>query len=280
MGETNLLIFSICLQAAIGITLFSLLGGLLYRDKQFKTASYLAAFLAVMGILASFTHLGHPLSALNVFGGFGRSWLSNEAILAGIFAGLAVLNAVIVYLKPDDKGLITGITGLGSLLGLVVVFSMAKIYTTASVPAWQGINTYVDFYTTTIALGALLFLAAGFRSLRDANKKVFGYAILVAVAIQAATSIPHILNLNQMGLAAQDSLRVLNSISGLIWVKWVLVLSGAALLLLPANAGKISRKDKSPSKILFVAGMALVVGQIIGRYLFYAALVVMNVGLV
>lgn len=280
MGETSLLIFSICLQAAIGIMLFAFVGEMIYKDKQFKTAALSAAILAVIGVFASFAHLGHPLSALNVLGNLGKSWLSNEAVLAGTFAGVAVLYVLLLYLKPENKSLSLGLSGIGSVLGLVVVFSMAKVYTTTAAPVWQGTNTFVDFYATTIALGALLFLATSLDALKDVSKKLFGYAILAAVVIQAASSVPHILNLNEMGLAAQSSIQILNGMSGLVWTKWLLILGGAGLLLRPAAAEGANEDGKSGVGILYTAGAALVIGQVIGRYLFYAALVVMNVGLV
>lgn len=280
MGETSLLIFSICLQAAIGIMLFSFVGGMIYQGKQFKAAALSAAVLAVIGVFASFAHLGHPLSALNVLGNFGKSWLSNEAVLAGVFAGVAVLYVLVLYLRSDDRTLSLGLSGIGSLIGLVVVLAMAKVYTTTSAPVWQGANTYVDFYATTVALGALLFLATSLGSLKDVSKKIFGYAILAAVVVQAASSVPHILSLNQMGLAAQSSVQILNGMSGLVWTKWLLILGGAGLLLRPASLESASDKDSSGLGTLYTAGAALVIGQVIGRYLFYAALVVMNVGLV
>ena len=279
MGETSLLIFSLFTQAAIGTMLFAFLAEVLYKDKRFKLAALGAAVFGVIGVFASFAHLGHPLSALNVLARFGQSWLSTEAVLAGTFAGVAVLYALVLYLRSDDKNLSLALSGIGSILGLVVVFSMAKVYTTTAAPVWQGVNTFVDFYATTVALGALLFLAAGVGQLKDVSKKIFGYSILAAVVVQAASSVPHALGLNEMGLAAQNSVHILNSMSGLVWAKWLLILGGAGIALYSATV--TSQKDTKLNVNAFItAGAALVVGQVIGRYLFYAALVMMNVGLV
>ncbi|MFA5536526.1 MAG: DmsC/YnfH family molybdoenzyme membrane anchor subunit [Bacillota bacterium] len=278
MGETSLLVFSICMQAAIGIMLFSFVAQMVFKDKQFKMAAITAAILGVVGVFASFAHLGHPLSALNVLGRFGQSWLSTEAVLAGVFAGVAVLYAALHFFRPDDRMLSLGLSGIGSVLGLVAVLSMAKVYTTTSVPVWQGANTFIDFYTTTIAIGALGFLATSIGQLQDVSKKLFGYSILAAVVIQAASTVPHILGLSGMGAAAQSSIQILNGMNTLVWAKWLLILGGAGIALYPASA-KVQEGAKLNINAFITAGAALVIGQVIGRYLFYAALVVTNVGL-
>ncbi|MFA5536530.1 MAG: DmsC/YnfH family molybdoenzyme membrane anchor subunit [Bacillota bacterium] len=278
MGETSLLVFSICIQAAIGIILFAFVAQIVYKGKQFKVAAVTAAVLAVVGVFASFAHLGHPLSALNVLGEFGQSWLSTEAVLAGVFAGVAVLYAAIHFLRPDDHTLSLGLSGIGSVLGLVAVLSMAKVYTTTSVPVWQGSNTFVDFYATTVAIGALGFLVTSVSQLQDVSKKLFGYSILVAVVIQAASTVPHILGLSEMGAAAHSSIQILNGMNTLVWAKWLLILGGAGIALYPASA-KVQEGAKLNVNAFVTAGAALVIGQVIGRYLFYATLVVTNVGL-
>ncbi|MFA5537009.1 MAG: DmsC/YnfH family molybdoenzyme membrane anchor subunit [Bacillota bacterium] len=279
MGETSLLIFSLCMQAAIGTMLFAFLAEILYKDKRFKTAAIGSAVLAVIGVFASLAHLGHPLSALNVLSRLGKSWLSTEAVLSGVFAGVAVLYVLFLYLRSDDRNLSAGLSGIGSVLGLIAVFSMAKVYTTTSVSIWQGANTFIDFYATTVALGALLFLITSVNELKGVSKKVFGYSILAAVVLQAASTVPHILGLNEMGSAAQSSIQILNGMSSLVWTKWFLILGGAGIALYPASA-KVQEDAKLNVNAFITAGAALVIGQVIGRYLFYAALVVMNVGLV
>ena len=134
MGETSLLVFSFCLQAAIGIMLFITIGKQLYKDKEFKVAAIIAAGLSVIGIVASLSHLGRPMSFLNSLANIGSSWLSNEAFLSGVFAGIAVLYALVLYLKPGSQGLNTILRWTGSIVGLVAVFSMAKLYSSTIVP--------------------------------------------------------------------------------------------------------------------------------------------------
>nr|WP_026198987.1 DmsC/YnfH family molybdoenzyme membrane anchor subunit [Desulfitobacterium hafniense] len=59
MEELALIIFTICVQAAVGLMVFTAVAKQLNKDGIFKTAVALAAGLAIVGLLASFLHLGH-----------------------------------------------------------------------------------------------------------------------------------------------------------------------------------------------------------------------------
>lgn len=279
MDETALLIFTLCLQAAIGSMIFITLGKQLYKDKQFKVAALISAGLSVAGVLASFVHLGQPFSALNSLSNLGSSWLSKEALLAGIFMGIAVLYAFVQYYRPESQGLNTVLRWAGSVVGLVTVFSMAKVYTMASVPAWDGTNTFVDFYATAIALGALIFLVSGFKELNEANHRLLPFIVLVAVVIQAAVAVPYAFSLGQNGMAAQESAKALSDMGVVIALKWLLILGGAGLLLWPAIEKSGTTGSKSAAGMIYVAAAILLIGEIIGRYVFYASMITSHIGL-
>lgn len=279
MGETSLLIFSLCLQAAIGTMWFLTLGKKLYKDKLFKRAALSTAILSVVGVLASLVHLGQPLSALYSLFNLGSSWLSKEVLFAGMFMGIAVLYTLVVYFKPANQSLNTGLRWAGSLVGLITVFSMAKVYTSTIVPVWQGANTFIDFYATTIVLGALVFLVTDLLELQNVDKKIFGFIVLAAVIIQASVAVPYAIGLGLSGQAAQASAEILKSMGVAIGLKWLLLLGGAGILMWLATQKDDVAGEKSATGIIYAACAALVVGQIIGRYVFYAAFIVSNVGL-
>lgn len=279
MGETALLIFSLSMEASIGIMLFITLGKQLYTDKQFKYAAVISATSSVIGVLASLAHLGQPLSALNALSNLGSSWLSREVLFAGIFMGIAVVYALVQYFKQDNQSLSTILRWTGSVVGLITVFSMAKLYTTTSVPVWHGINTFVDFYASTIAVGALIFLATSQSELQKVNKKIFGLIVLAAVIIQASVAVPYAIGLGLNGSAAQASAQILNTMSVAIGLKWLLILGGAGLLMWPTTQKAVTLETKSAAGMIYAAGAALVIGEIIGKYVFYAAMVATGVGL-
>lgn len=276
MEETSLLIFSFCMQAAIGIMFFITISKQLYQDKTFKTASYAAAGLSLVGILASLLHLGRPMAFLNSLSHLGTSWLSNEALLCGFFAGIAVLYALVQHFKPGSASLDLLLRWGGSLVGLAAVFSMGKLYSSTTVPVWQGAHTFIDFYTTTLAIGALLFIVTSLKELQNVDKKIYGAIVLTAVIFQAASSVPHALSLGKAGMAAQTSAAILSSMTMIIALKWLLILGGAVLLFWPSK-----QKPGSGFKAghVYLACALLVFGELIGRYVFYAAIVTTTVGI-
>lgn len=250
----------------------------LYKGKAFKGAAATAAGLSIVGVLASLAHLGQPLHALNSLLNLGSSWLSREVLFSGLFMGIAVLYALVQWYKSDALALSAGLRWIGSGVGLIAVFSMGKLYTTSSVPVWQGINTFVDFYATTIAVGALLFLVLSLKELQGVDKKVYGFAVLAAVILQAAVAIPYAIALGLGGSAAQASAEILSGMSVMISLKWILVLGGAVVLLWPTLQKSI--KTEGQSSILIYASLgALICGQFIGRYVFYAGMVASTIGL-
>lgn len=277
MSEISLLLFSFCLQAAIGTMWFMTLGQQLYKGKSFRTASVITAALSIIGVLASLIHLGKPFSALNTLFHLGGSWLSNEVLSVGIFMGIAVLYAIVQYVKPDKQSLNILLTGMASIVGAFSVFAMAKVYTTTVVPVWQGVNTFVDFYTTAVATGALLFTIGSLKELGNNDKKIYGFVVLAAVIIQAAVAVPHAITLSVSGLAAQASAELLSGMSIAIGLKWLLTLGGAGILIWPLS--QKADLAQSLTRVVYFAGAALIVGEFIGRYVFYASMIAARIGL-
>ncbi len=91
MEHMSLTLFSICLQAAVGIMVFAAIGKLLNKDAIFKNAMMAAAGLGIIGMLASLLHLGRPLVAFMAIYQVGSSWLSREILFTALFVGLTVL---------------------------------------------------------------------------------------------------------------------------------------------------------------------------------------------
>ena len=87
----QLLVFTICVQAAIGIMLFAGTNHLCQDSASDKNAIAIAGALAIIGIVASFLHLGRPLRAMGAIVNLKTSWLSREILLTAVFTGLTVI---------------------------------------------------------------------------------------------------------------------------------------------------------------------------------------------
>lgn len=275
MEHLALTMFTICIQAAIGIMLFVAFGRLLNKDGVFKKATATAAGLGIIGMLASLLHLGRPLRALSALNQFGTSWLSREIWFTAFFLGLTLIAVVLVYKKPKATSAITGLTGAAALVGLIDVYLMASIYSSASVPIWQNEATFVEFYATAISMGAVLFLAL---SVKEAVKmrRILALTLGTVVILQVAAVVPLLITTGASSSAAlQSSMAILGSLKFATGIKWLFLLAGAGAVLWIA-------KDEVPKsfKGAIFGGAALVlIGQAVGRYLFYAVMVVSGIGL-
>lgn len=274
MHDLPLVIFTICMQAAIGIALFSMIAKQVQKDKEFKVVALVAAILSIIGVLASLLHLGVPLQALRSLTSLGSSWLSREILFSGGFMGLTVIYALLIYMKPMAKGAIKAVGWTASIVGIVDVFMMSKVYTSSSIAAWQGASTYIEFYATMIILGiAILFIT----SVKDLDIKIrsyFGITVLLAVAVQAVFTVIHYIDLGLMGGAGTASASILAENNILVITQWLLLIVGAGVLLFSKSI-----EDKSGVAKYYATATALCIGLIVGRYLFYAISVASRVGL-
>jgi anaerobic dimethyl sulfoxide reductase subunit C (anchor subunit) len=278
MENLALTIFSICVQAAIGIMVFVAIGKLVNKDGIFKNAVLTAAGLGIVGMLASLMHLGRPFGAIRALYQVGSSWLSREIWFTAIFLGLTVLTLVFIYVRPQNKTAITGLVSAAALVGLIDVASMAAIYRTASVPVWQSVATIVEFYAAAVSMGAILFLLLSIKEVAETGKmkKIVALIVSVAVILQVAAVIPSLIMLGiNPSAAAQSSLVILGGMSAAMVIKWIFILAGAVLVMWIAK----DELSKTATNILFGSVFLLLAGQIVGRYLFYAATVVIQVGL-
>lgn len=293
MGEFALIIFSICLQSAIGIIVFVAIAKFLNKEAIYKKAVLTAAGLAIVGLLASFFHLGNPLSAAGSLLGFATSWLSREIWLSSIFTVLAVVAILLIYFKPSVKGGINALIIAAAIVGLIDVFAMTSVYTFASVPAWQHGSIIIEFYSAAITMGAVLFLALTREKAENMRKIVVvitGFAIL----FQVVAMIIYYIGLGaNVSLAVQQSNSILYSMSLAVIIKWTFILVGTGILLFSENnkqkletivgeaalEAAATKADRIKDGGFFLAAALLVIGQIVGRYLFYAVMIVTSVGL-
>ncbi|MGI1657366.1 MAG: dimethyl sulfoxide reductase anchor subunit family protein [Desulfitobacterium sp.] len=276
MGEHfALTTFSISIQAAVGIMVFVTIGRLFTKGGMFKNAVILAAGLGIVGMIASMLHLGRPLHAINALSQFSTSWLSREIWFTAIFLGLTVFATALLYVKPQSTGAITGLSLAAAVVGLIDVYSMATIYSSASVPVWESATTYVEFYAAAISMGAILFLAL---SMKEAGKmkKIVVLSVATVITVQVAAVVPYFIGMSaSSSTALQASLAILGGLKTATALKWLFILAGAGLVLWMAK----DELSKSVSNA-FVGGAALIfIGQVVGRYVFYAAMVVSGVGL-
>ena len=126
------------------------------------------------GLFASVFHLGQPLRAWRIFLGWRRSWLSREAILFGLWFGLAsttLLSALptafpalpvpaliagpLANLEAHRQVFITA----SAALGVVALVCSCMIYVDTHRDLWRASQTFPRFLGAAIALGAAAHFA-------------------------------------------------------------------------------------------------------------------------
>ncbi|MFN7989552.1 MAG: DmsC/YnfH family molybdoenzyme membrane anchor subunit [Thermoanaerobaculia bacterium] len=168
MREGSLVAFTLLTQAAAGTCalLLAFEGRAVRAGAGASVASAALPILsfalvaALLGLAASFLHLGNPRNAVRALGNLRSSWLSREILLAALFSA-ALAAATLLRVRPGPAGFAAGFAhGLAAVAGFGLVVTMARAYRLRTVPAWDLPTTPVAFFATAVALGALA-VAAG-----------------------------------------------------------------------------------------------------------------------
>lgn len=274
MKEMPLIIFTLSMQAAVGAVLWAIF--LRLRDKEasaYQTNTLCALILSGVGIIASLLHLGKPFLALTSMSNFMGSWLSREIFFSG---GFFVLLAVFWWLERSHKAHSLKETAgyLACLSGLAAVFAMAKLYMETIIPAWQSANTLVDFYATTLVLGAIVFYVSSGQKGREKLPRLELF-VLGIVLVQIAFLPNYVAGLGAMAGAGQESAALLaGGYSAAVFLRWLLMLGGVFLFLISRTGKFINQKG-----FLYTAVGILIVGEIMGRYLFYTSGIPIGLGI-
>ncbi|HEU5077566.1 MAG TPA: DmsC/YnfH family molybdoenzyme membrane anchor subunit [Opitutaceae bacterium] len=132
-----------------------------------------------MGLAGSVFHLGQPLRAWRVFLGLRRSWLSREAVLFGIWFGIATTYTTsrMGYVFPQQVFQL-GLTAVA--VGAAALFCSVMIYADTPRPFWRFGQTAPRFFGTVLVLGSVSALGCGHSSL-VVGAALAGIALKLAV---------------------------------------------------------------------------------------------------
>ncbi|MCW5880804.1 MAG: dimethyl sulfoxide reductase anchor subunit [Anaerolineae bacterium] len=294
--ETALVLFTILGQMAVGS--FVILGivhwwavGRYGTAKADKLADY--ALLAIgpvmiLGMLASLLHLGNPVNAYRAVLHVGTSWLSREILLGSLFAALGALFALLQWFKIGSTILRGVLAVIAAGVGLAFVFAMARVYQLPTMPAWNTWTTTASFFVTTFLLGALAMMAAyvlsylylrnkdaedvaGLRDMLGNVLRSLSVATLALLGIELVIVALGVVGLSRGPLEAIQSANLLaTEFLSLFATRLILVLLGAGLFafLLYRSARDLNR-ERAAFALVFAAFAFVLVGEAIGRYLFY-----------
>lgn len=290
LEEWPLMMFTLLSQFAVGTFItITFISNFMRKKTEYKSIfkSIITGLLVVcmvmgLALLFSLFHLGDPMGAYRAINNFATSWLSREIVFAGLFFLLTIV--AYYFYKKGSPNLILGI--ITAIVGLLVVYSMASLYSSSIRPAWDNLNTYITFFSTTFlfgATGSILIMSKALRtgkvapSVQSMMKNISIVAVL-AVTIQIIYLPVFISSLTSGGLEAQQSLQLLSSHYGpLLTIKWVLSIIGVGLLIfLFYKPGRNQLAFKY--HLIALAFSVVFLGEFVGRYIYYAIAVSIGIG--
>lgn len=289
--EWALIIFTLLTQMAVGaFVMLVFIRSFLAKEAGSQTAAQVTKLgifavgpVMVVALLASLFHLGSPALAFRAVGNLGTSWLSREILFSGLFLFLWIVSFYMY--KNENAG--TGLGWVTAIVGLLAIYSMAGIYGVSIKPAWAHPNTFVSFFGTTFLLGSLATGAAVAYSIKGSElagtvalsvmQKVSVVAV-VAIAVQLVYLPVYLVGLVGGGQAAQTSAQLLaETYRFQLVLRWLLSIIGGVILAWVLYR-EATKEQAVPVKIVYLALVTVLVGEIIGRYLFYASAVSITVG--
>ena len=170
LGEITLVLFTTL--APSGVVAFILMGLPLLRaglaaDARRRINQFLSVPLvaAMVGLVASATHLGNPANALYVFLGVGRSPLSTEVFCAVVFLALAGVYWLYSFAERPRVGLQRPWMVLAMAAGVVFVTSVAFAYNAETIVSWYTVYVPLNLWLNALVGGPVLALV-GLRAAR------------------------------------------------------------------------------------------------------------------
>lgn len=269
--EWPLMIFTVFGQCVVGgfiVLALALMKEGLRPDAQQRVVACMLGLWVLMGIgfIASMLHLGSPMRAFNSLNRIGASALSNEIASGSLFFAVGGIGWLMATLKKMPSALRTLWLIVTMVLGVVFVWMMVRVYNTIdTIPTWYSLWTPLGFFLTLFLGGPLL----GYLLLRVAGVDGWAMRLLPAISIFALVVSAIMAVMQGTELATIHS--SVQQASALVPDYGSLMAWRIAALALALCCWVVPQvKGYQPAvPLLSVAFILLLVGELIGRGVFY-----------
>lgn len=230
-----------------------------------------ALLLMAVAMLFSFFHLGSPLKAVYALSALRTSWLSREILMVSVFGLLLLAWYILLRTRSLSQRASSVMLWLCLAAGLLMVWSMARIYMLPAVPPWNSVYTPVLFYSGGVMSGFSLFFLLEVPG-HEGEAGRFGqlpYSRVMVLMILSAFLIRSIFSLFQQPVAPEVAFLP----AGVHWlvraVHYLMFIAGIGLLLkrtfLPVNLS-----PKTCRYLVVIAFLSILAGELLGRFIFFA----------
>jgi anaerobic dimethyl sulfoxide reductase subunit C len=241
-----------------------------------------------LGFIASLFHLGNPFQAFLAVSNFESSWLSREILFGVLFAGTGGLFALMQWRKIGGFAVRRILALAAAVIGLALVLAISQVYMLRTVPVWNSWATPVSFFATTFLLGGLAIgtaLVVNYSMVKGKDPecaelqcdllrwslRFIALLSLVLLGVQVITWPWYIATLAS-GSAIAAAATLTGSFASLFVLRVVLVFLGAGVVGFFLYRNTLQTGNEIAMGNLAVVAFALVlVGEVMGRFLFYAS---------
>lgn len=274
--EWSLVFFTTISQLAVGIMIavlpFVFTKKLKGYAKLNQTNLYFAAGLMLIALILSFLHLNNPVNAVYALSNLETSWLSREIFFVSLFLFLLVLVNLILYFKTPEVKYYRAFILITTIVGVIMVYAMSKLYIIPTVPPWNSISTMIEFYATALLIGSAFVLGFSYKhasktenNVRPGNKaKILAFISLVAIAIIVISELFLDHTIAEGNIAFEPE--TFNT--SFLLTRWITLLLGAiSLLYIIYRKGGLTNMKLA----LYLPFAFFLISELIARAAFYAS---------
>lgn len=288
MKERSLVAFTILSQMAVGAfwTLGALHGwatrqaGLATADTLTDRALLIVGPAMVLGLLASFFHLGNPAEAWRALANLRSSWLSREILFAMLFTGISLFFVGLQWFKVGTLDARNILAWIAAFIGLGLLFCMSSAYEVRTIPAWNTGSTPAFFFATALLLGSLLVgvILAITGTPSELLQTGLKWMALNAILLSSLGLAGIPLWLAQLASGPEAAVRALARITleHRVLFRWRLGLSMLGILFASIALSPWWQLNNARIGIL-LAFVVVLISEVLGRLLFYEARVRLGV---
>lgn len=278
-SEWSLVFFTLLGQLSAGVLfslmIFSITGfSNKVRESQriFKVSIYIATILIILALIISFLHLSSPLASIYALSNLKQSWLSREILLVSVFTAFLGFLSIYVY-RSNTKKQITVFLLLATIIGFLMIYSMAKIYMLPTVPAWDTPITLINFFGSGLITGSAFFLLVYYQITGETTENKIhaktGKIYITIIGIVLASRALAIFTSCFTEIVSRSAFAPSQLLVTEFFVSWIFWLLGLGLILWQIFSPV--KKIKTFLNFFYLAFICFVMAEILYRSLFYSS---------
>ncbi|MCD6331967.1 MAG: dimethyl sulfoxide reductase anchor subunit [Bacteroidales bacterium] len=221
--------------------------------------------LAAMG--GAFFHPGQSLHGFNL----SHTWLGYELLFGLMYIGLLLVLLLISITTTSYKRFLRLFLNLTAIAGLILIFTMVRVYYLPAQPAWYNFYTPTSFYLSAFILGGSWLLILQVNSGSLATQKALASLLILLFSVSLILVPIQMSLLNNLQPPDNHSLEIiLKQNRWLFFIKLVtlIIALGSAILAYRAIRSDTTHCRRIQVPVWFL-GICSVLAMLTDRILFY-----------